>query len=138
MDIHALGEGLCLAAENAPLGQDYIFSGVPITFKALFQKFADYPGGMKVRLWLPRWFMRPQMWMLEPLQRAFGLPAFMSRDTVDQSRGHYNYSSAKAHSELGWTHPEVDEMWDKIISRERELMKQRSGFVNKLKHQSVV
>lgn len=138
VDVLALAEGLCLAAEKAPIGQDYIFSGEPIAFKALFAQFARHPGGMKVRLWLPRWFMRPQMWMLEPLLRALGLPAFMSRDTVDASRGHLNYSSAKAHRDLGWTHPGINEMWDRIIHRERELMAQRHGFLHRLRHQSVV
>lgn len=138
VDVLALAEGLCLAAEKAPIGQDYIFSGEPIAFKVLFEQFARHAGGMKVRLWLPRWFMRPQMWLLEPLQRALGLPAFLSRDTVDASRGHMNYSSAKAQRELGWTHPSINDMWDRIIRRERALMMQRSGFLNRLKHQSVV
>lgn len=138
VDVHALAEGLCLAAERAPIGEDYIFSGEPITIRALFEQFARYPGGMKVRLYLPRWFMRPQMMLAEPLQRAVGLPAVLSRGTVDQSRGHFNYSSAKARRELGWTHPGVDEMWDRIIRRERDLMADRRGFLNKLRHQSVV
>lgn len=138
VDVEALAEGLCLAAEQAPVGHDYIFSGDPMTFTELFKLFAGYPGGMKVKLWLPRWFMRPQMWMLEPLQRAFGLPAFLSRDTVDASWGHLNYSSAKARRELGWKHPSINDMWDRIIKRERELMGQRSGFLNRLRHQAVV
>jgi dihydroflavonol-4-reductase len=138
VDVHALAEGLCLAAERAPIGEDYIFSGEPLTIGAVFERFERYPGGMKVRLRLPRWFMRPQMMLVEPLQRAVGLPAVLSRDTVDQSRGHFNYTSAKAHRDLGWTHPGVDEMWDRIIRRERELMAERSGFLNKLRHQSVV
>jgi nucleoside-diphosphate-sugar epimerase len=138
VDVEALAEGLCLAAEKAPIGQNYIFSGEPIAFKALFAQFARHAGGMKVRLWLPRWFMRPQMWMLEPLQRVLGLPAFLSRDTVDASRGHMSYSAAKAQRELGWTHPSINDMWDRIIQRERALMMQRSGFLNRLKHQSVV
>jgi hypothetical protein len=93
---------------------------------------------MKVRLYLPRWFMRPQMMLLEPLQRALGLPAFMSRDAVDASRGHLNYSAAKAHLDLGWTHPSSEAMWEQIITRERELIGMRRGLLNKLRHQSVV
>jgi dihydroflavonol-4-reductase len=138
VDVRALAEGLCLAVEKAPIGEDYIFSGEPIALGAVFEQFARYPGGMKVRLQLPRWFMRPQMLPLEPLQRAIGLPAVLSRDAVDQSRGHFNYSAAKAHRDLGWTHPGIDEMWDRIIRRERELMGERRGFLNKLRHQSVV
>jgi dihydroflavonol-4-reductase len=138
VDVQGLAEGLCLAAEEATIGEDYIFSGEPINFKGLFTQFARHAGGMKVRLWLPRWLMRPQMWLLEPVQRALGLPAFLSRDTVEASRGHMNYSSTKAQRELGWTHPSSNDMWNSIIGRERALMLQRSGFLNRLKHQSVV
>ncbi len=138
VDVHALAEGMCLAVDKAPIGEDYIFSGEPLTLGGMFVKFARYPGGMKVRLYLPRWFMRPQMMLLEPLQRALGLPAFMSRDTVDASRGHLNYSAAKARRELGWTHPGSDAMWEQIITRERELMGMRRGLLNKLRHQSVI
>jgi dihydroflavonol-4-reductase len=138
VDVEALAEGLCLAAERAPAGSDYMFCGDAMTLAELFRLFAGYPGGMKVRLWLPRWFMRPQMGLLEPLQRALGLPAFLSRDTVDASRGHLNYSSAKARRELGWAHPTIKDMWDRIIARERELMGQRSGFLNRLRHQAEV
>jgi hypothetical protein len=104
----------------------------------MFEQFARYPGGMKVRLQLPRWFMRPLMLLLEPLQRAVGLPAILSRDLVDLSQGHFNYSAAKARRSLGWTHPGDDQMWYGIACRERELMAQRRGFLNKLRHQSVV
>ncbi len=138
VDVQALAEGLCLAAENAPIGQDYIFVGHSMTLKSMFDQLARYPGGMKVRLWLPRWFMRPQLWLMEPLQRALGLPAFLSRDTVDASRGHLSYSSTKAQRSLGWTHPGADDMWDNIIRREQALLAKRRGFLNKLRHQSVL
>jgi hypothetical protein len=52
VDVHALAEGMCLTVEKAPIGEDYIFSGEPIALGALFEKFARYPGGMKVRLYL--------------------------------------------------------------------------------------
>jgi hypothetical protein len=82
--------------------------------------------------------MRPQMAMMERLLRMAGLPAFMSRDAVDATRAHLDYSSAKTQRELGWTHPDIDSMWDPIIRRERELMAPRQGFLNKLRHQPVV
>jgi nucleoside-diphosphate-sugar epimerase len=112
VDVHALAEGMCLAVEKAPIGEDYIFSGEPTTLGVLFEKSARYPGGMKVRLYLPRWFMRPQMMLLETLQRALGLPTFMSRATVEASRGHLNYSVAKARRDLGWRHPDSNAMWE--------------------------
>ncbi|HUG26467.1 NAD-dependent epimerase/dehydratase family protein [Piscinibacter sp.] len=138
VDVKALAEGLCLAAEKAPAGEDYLFCGPRNSMRELFNVWGRKTGQRVPRWYLPRWFMRPQMALMEPLQRMAGLPAFMSRDTVDATRAHLDYSSAKAQRELGWTHPDIDAMWDPIIHRERELMAGRQGFLNKLRHQPVV
>lgn len=138
VEVNALADGMCLAIEKAAVGEDYLFAGEPIALHELFQKFNRYPGGCKVRLWLPRWFMRPQMALLEPLQRWLGLPAFLSRDTVDESKGNFNFSAAKARRDLGWEHPTLDAMWNDIVQGERALMNKRKGFLNRLRHQAVV
>ena len=137
VEVSALADGMCLAIEKAAVGEDYVFAGEPLALHELFQRFSSTAGGFKVRFWLPRWFMRPQMALLEPLQRWLGLPAFMSRDTVDASKGHFHYSSAKARRDLGWQHPKPDVMWDAIVQGERTLMGQRTGFLNRLRHQLV-
>jgi nucleoside-diphosphate-sugar epimerase len=134
VDVHALAEGLCLAAEKAAPGADYLFCGPRQTLRELFERWGRLTGQRVPRWYLPRWFMRPQMAMLEPLQRLAGLPAFLSRDTVDATKVHLDYSSARAQRELGWTHPDIDAMWHPIIERERELMASRQGFLNKLRH----
>ena len=136
--VDSLAEGLCLAADKASMGEDYLFCGEPISNRALFEHWRRYKGGMVPRLWLPRRLMRWPMALLEPLQRALGLPAFLSRDTVDATSGHLNYSSAKAQRDLHWQHPGIEQMWERIVGEERELMAQRHGFVNKLHHQQVV
>lgn len=138
VDVHALAEGLCLAAEKAPPGEDYLFCGPRQATRELFDLWGRKTGKRVPRWYLPRWFMRPQMAAMEPLLRMAGLPAFMSRDAVDATRAHLDYSSAKAQRELGWTHPDISSMWDPIIQRERELMAARQGFLNKLRHQPVV
>jgi dihydroflavonol-4-reductase len=138
VDVHALAEGLCLAAEKAPAGEDYLFCGPRQGLRELFDLWGRKTGQRVPRWYLPRAFMRPQVALLEPLQRLAGLPAFMSRDTIDSSRAHLDYTSAKAQRELGWTHPGLDAMWDPIIQRERELMAARRGFLNKLRHVPVV
>lgn len=138
VEVNALAEGICLTAEKAPAGQDYIFAGEPVSVAELFERFSRHPGGFNVYLWMPRWFMRPQMALLEPLQRWLGLPAFMSRDTVDASKVHYFFSAAKARRELGWQHPDPDVMWEAIVTGEADLMNKRSGFLNRLRHQAVV
>lgn len=134
VDVHALAEGLCLAAEKAAPGADYLFCGPRQTMRELFERWGRLTGQRVPRWYLPRWFMRPQMALLEPLQRLAGLPAFLSRDTVDATKVHLDYSSARAQRELGWMHPDIDAMWHPIIERERELMASRQGFLNKLRH----
>ena len=138
VEVKALAEGLCLAAEKAPVGQDYLFCGPSISIRELFALWGRKTGCRTPRWYLPRGFMRPQVALLEPIQRAMGLPAFLSRETVDVSRAHLHYSSAKAQRDLNWTHPDTESMWDPIIHHERELMSARKGFINKLRHQSMV
>jgi len=118
-------------------GEDYLFCGEPVSGRGLFEQWERFPGGMKWRVWLPRWLMRLQMALLEPLLRAAGLPAFLSRDAVDVTKAHLNYSSAQASRDLGWSHPGGDEMWERIVRREREWMGQRKGFRERLKHEAV-
>ena len=134
VDVEALADGLCRAAEAAPMGQDYLFCGEPQTIRQTFGHWNRHPGGAKARVWLPRALMRAQFALLEPLLRAAGLPAFMSRDTVAASSGSLNYSATRARRELGWSHPSAAAMWDRIIEVERKLIAARSGFLNRLRH----
>jgi len=133
VDVDALAEGLCLATERAAVGEDYLFCGPPQSAGAMFGHWRRHRGGAFPRLWLPRWFMRAQFFFLEPLQRALGLPAFLSRDVVDVTNAQLNYSSAKARRELGWTHPDAASMWDRIVREEGELMRVRRGFLARLR-----
>lgn len=114
VDVLALADGLCRAAEAARTGEDYLFCGEPLSIRGLFNHWGRYPGGMVPRLWLPCGLM---YW---PMAR------------------HLKYSAAKAHRDLGWSHPSIDVMWERIIGEERALMKQRRGFLNKLRHQATV
>ena len=138
VDVDALAEGLCLATERAPMRENYLFCGERSSLRDVFRLWGQETSRMTPRWYLPRGVMRPQLALMEPLQRALGLPAFMSRDVVDASRAHLDYSSAKAQRELGWSHPSFAAMWPPIIRRERELMAGRRGFLNKLRHQPIV
>lgn len=136
--VDALAEGLCLAVERAPAGEDYLFCGDSVSVRELFAIWGAKTGRRTPRWYAPRGFMRTQVALLEPIQRWLGLPAFLSREGVDVTGAHLNYSSAKARRDLGWTHPDRVSMWDPIISGERDLIAARKGFVNKLRHQPVV
>ena len=134
VDVGALADGLCLAAERAPAGADYLFCGSAEPLRSTFERWRRYPGGVKPLLWLPRWLMWPFMGALEPLERMAGLPAFLSRETVSVSRASLDYRADRARRELGWSHPAVDEMWDRVIREERALMDRRKGFLARLRH----
>lgn len=138
VDVGALAEGMCLAAEKALPGDDYLFCGEPLTIRELFAHWGRHGGGMTPLIWLPQWAMWPGMLLLEPLQRALRLTPFMSRDTLAASKCHLNYSAAKAQRNLGWSHSAPEPMWDAIIAEECALMARRTGFLEKLRHQPVV
>ena len=136
--VRALADGFCMAAERAPVGEDYHFGGASISVRDMFALWGHKTGCRTPRWYLPRGFMRSQVALMEPIQRALGIPAFMSRESVEVTRAHLDYSSAKAQRDLGWTQPDRESMWDPIIHRERELMAGRKGFINKLRHQPFV
>ena len=71
---------------------------------------------------------------LEPLQRAVGLPAFVSRESVSATVS-MNYSGAKAQRELGWTYRPARQMWLDIIDQELGLLTSRKkhDLVSRLK-----
>lgn len=138
VDVNALAEGLCLAAERADPGQDYLFCGPTQTVGDIFGHFARHPGGMRPRLWLPRWLMRLQFACFAPLLRALGLPAFFSPEVVDVTRVNLDYSSAKARRDLGWQHPQPGPMWDAIVAAERRLLSARQGWRQRLRPLSLV
>lgn len=138
VDVDALADGLCRAAESAEPGRDYTFNGPRTTVHDTFEMWGRLTGRGVPRWYLPRGLMRPQVALLEPLQRMMDLPAFLSRESVDISRGHLDFSSRRANTDLGWQHPDTVTMWTRIVDGERRAMATRRGWRNKLRHQPVV
>lgn len=137
VDLHALAEGLCLAAERAAPGEDYLLCGPTQTLGEIFGHFARHPGGWRPRLWLPRPLMRAQLMLVAPLLRALGLPAFLSPEVVDATRVNLDFSAAKAQRDLGWRHPEPTAMWDAIIDAERARLQSLRGWRQRLHHSTL-
>lgn len=117
-----VGEGIALAAEKGRLGETYILAGESMSLRQMFEIWNTKPGGFKVRFYIPRWLAMLMFGPMGPLQRLAGLPAFISSETVAASSISYNFSSAKAQRELGWTYRPAQEMWRDIIDRELELL----------------
>lgn len=120
-----VGEGIALVAEKGRIGETYLLAGDSITLREIMETWNRYPGGLKVRFYIPRWLAAAMFAPLEPLQRLIGLPAFASRETVASSGASYIFSSAKAQRELGWTYRPVQEMWRDIFAGERALLASR-------------
>jgi dihydroflavonol-4-reductase len=125
VEVRDLAEGIALAAEKGRLGETYFLCGESKSLSEHFRYWAERPGGFKHRLWVPPTLAQLAFWPLEPLQRAAGLPAFMSRETVLAAACNLNYSSEKAKRELGWMHKTAREMWLGTIDEELELLAKR-------------
>lgn len=120
-----VAEGIALAAEKGGLGETYLLAGEPSRQRDMVQVWMTKPGRMKIRFYIPDWLAKILFTPLEPLQRAAGLPAFMSRETVSATV-HLKYSSAKAQRELGWVHRPSRDMWLDIIDQELLLLAKRT------------
>ena len=129
-----VAKGITLAAEKGRLGETYLLAGDPTRQRDLVQLWMTKPGRMKIRFYIPDWLAKVLFAPMEPLQRAVGLPAFMSRETVSASM-YLNYSSAKAQRELGWVHRPARDMWQSIIDQELLLLANRKkrDLVSRLK-----
>lgn len=134
VEVNDLAKGITLAAEKGHTGETYIFCGESKNMRDIFGFWAKKPGAFAVKIWIPARLAAILFWTLEPLQRAFGLPAFMSRESVLAGASNLNYSSEKAKRELGWTHQTAREMWFNTIDRELELLSKRRkrGLLSRL------
>lgn len=135
VDVYDLAQGIALAVEKGQVGETYMLCGEATSMKDMFAIWSKKPGAFKFRLWLPAGLVSLMMWPLEPLQRAVGLTAFLSREAVKAGSGGLYYSSAKAQRELGWRHKSAEEMWFNTIDKELELLdKYREGnLISRLK-----
>lgn len=123
--IDDIAEGIALAAEKGGVGESYLLAGDIATMSDIFSVWATTPGGMKAHLWLPSKALALPFAAAEPLQRALGLPAFISAESVRGSTRDYNFSSDKAKRELGWNPRSYRETWLQTLAAERELKDRR-------------
>jgi dihydroflavonol-4-reductase len=135
VELNDLAEGIALAAEKGKIGETYFLSGDPQTYREVIRCWSKKPGAFIPRLWLPAWLAAAFFAPLEPLQRRLGLPAFLSRETVRATSMNWNYSSAKAQQELGWTHCSAETMWFAALDGEIQLLAKRRArnLVQRLK-----
>ncbi len=133
--IDDLVEGIILAAEKGQIGEAYYLCGEVNTFRDILTLWTEKPGAFKPRLWLPGRLATLLFAPLEPLQRWFGLPAFISRETAKGASTNWYYVCEKAKRELGWSHRSAEELWNATIDGEIALLARRKGqnLVQRLK-----
>ena len=78
---------------------------------------------MRMRAYLPWPLAWLNNWSIEPLQRAMGLPAFLSRDIVMTARLQLAFSSERARQDLLWQYRDARAMWRDTIDGELELLR---------------
>jgi nucleoside-diphosphate-sugar epimerase len=125
--VNDAAEGIALAAEKGRPGETYILAGDAMRTRDILAIWMARPGGLKTRFYIPTWLAAPLFWVLEPLQRRLGLPAFISRETALAGDIHMFFSSAKAQTELGWRYCSARVMWDEVLDQELELMARRKN-----------
>lgn len=127
VDVQDLTEGMALAVEKGQIGETYLLTGEAHNRTDMFVHWAGFPGGAKSRAYLPPRLMSLMFTALEPVERAVGLPAIFSRESVSVGSSNLNFSSAKAQQELGWTYRSAKEMWANTLRAEQELLKIRKS-----------
>ncbi len=125
VDVDDLAEGVALAAERGRLGEVYALCGESLTFREHMALWALRPGSFRPLWWPPTWLAAALFAPLEPLQRAVGLPAFISRETARGAGISIAYSNAKARRELGWEPRPARTMWLKTMEGELALLRRR-------------
>jgi dihydroflavonol-4-reductase len=127
VEVDDLAEGIALAAEKGRLGETYALSGEFRSFRDHMALWTTRPGAFRAAFWLPASAAALAFAPLEPLQRSFGLPAFISRETVAAGATNMYLSAEKAKRELGWTHRSAEAAWNATIDGELELLARRKG-----------
>jgi dihydroflavonol-4-reductase len=94
--------GHVLALERGRVGQRYILGGDNLSLQALLAEIASLTGRRAPRVRLPVAPLYPLARAAEALAHFTGREPFLTRDGLKMSRNRMHFSSAKAHSELGY------------------------------------
>jgi nucleoside-diphosphate-sugar epimerase len=117
--VEDVAEGMALAAEKGRVGETYFLGAGWLTVREIMQTWKKAVGGIPPFIWLPRPLAVAQGMMLEPLLRLFGLPAFISRESVESSYVSFRYMSEKAKRELGWNPRSAEQAWVDTLKAEK-------------------
>ena len=114
-----VSEAMVLAAEKGQPGRTYFLSGSTLTMRELIETWKQTPGGLKPFIWLPHRLAWLTGLVSAPVLRAFGQPAFLSREVIEASYVCYRFSPARAESELGAHFRPAAQAWRDTLEAER-------------------
>lgn len=120
-----VAEAMALGAERGKVGCTYFVAGTPITMTEMMDTWRSQPGGLKPRLWLPRWLAWLNGLLAEPVLRLLGQPAFLSREGVLSAYTCSRVSSALAEKELGASFRSAQQAWRDTLAAERAALSKR-------------
>lgn len=105
MDVRDAAEGLILGMEKGKLGERYLVTGHPVTFKELFERLAAITGRPAPKMRLPKWALVP---MARAAERWMKRPPLTVQTALLMKRSWY-YDGEKARRELGFRNRPLDE-----------------------------
>ena len=94
-------EGIALCAEKGRLGESYMISAGPASYREVFDWMAERPGGVRPLFYIPDLMAGIFCRAAEPVERLLGLPIVFSADMARSATTRYYYSGAKSERELG-------------------------------------
>ncbi|HET7089337.1 MAG TPA: SDR family NAD(P)-dependent oxidoreductase [Anaerolineae bacterium] len=125
VSVEDVAEAIALAVEKGQLGHTYITSGEEKTMEEIIGIWAKTPGGSKPLVWLPYPIAMAVGIIAEPFLRLIGLPAFLSRESIESAYENWLYTAAKAERELGAKFRNAEQLWQETLAAERALARRK-------------
>jgi dihydroflavonol-4-reductase len=100
--VEDIAEGHLLAAEKGRIGDSYLLTGPPLSFREMATLWAQVSGKPAPVAYIPATSLRPLAPLAGKAQRMLPLPPMLSQDGANFMGATYLASSAKAQEELGW------------------------------------
>jgi nucleoside-diphosphate-sugar epimerase len=94
--------GHLLAAENGKPGERYVLGGENLTYNQFFKILSKLTGKSRLLICVPFWLMIMLARMMELQARVTGIPPLITPPWIRKYLNHWNLSSEKAISQLGY------------------------------------
>jgi len=100
--VEDIAEGHLLAAEKGRIGESYLLTGPPLSFREMASLWAQASGKPAPVAYIPAASLRPLAPLAGKAQKLLPLPPMLSQDGANIMGTTHLASSAKAQQELGW------------------------------------